>query len=113
MIGSGKVDIARTASWWHGSIFVVTAAFNVGLESLLVWLSGKYLTHDPAVRSATFKSIPFVAIFPFFDAIATWTHGIVRALGWQQVGGIASLVGMYLWGVPLVSLTLLDVRDMY
>jgi multidrug resistance protein, MATE family len=101
MIGSGKVDVARVASWCHGSIFIGTGIFNVGLEALLVGLSGKYLTHDPQVSNATIKSIPFVAIFVFFDAVATWTHGIVRGLGWQRIGSTASLIGFYVYGVPV------------
>ncbi|KAK3673213.1 hypothetical protein LTR78_006758 [Recurvomyces mirabilis] len=101
MIGAGQLEMAKTVSWWYLIIFVLIGIINMGLEAGAVAWSGYYLTDDPVVRSAALATIPWAALFCFWDSVATWSHGTVRGLGWQNIGSFLSVVITYGFGVPL------------
>ncbi|KAK5107252.1 hypothetical protein LTR62_001606 [Meristemomyces frigidus] len=101
MVGAGKLEMAKTVSWWYLIIFVVLGLVNMGLEAGAIGWSAAYLTDDTEVRSAALGTIPWAAFFCFWDCVATWSHGTIRGLGWQRIGSFLSVVITYGLGVPL------------
>jgi hypothetical protein len=60
-----------------------------------------FFTEDVDVRNLAKKSLLFLSIFCFFDAIQGVISGILRGAGKQIIGAIFNICAFYVIGLPL------------
>ncbi|KAK3707127.1 hypothetical protein LTR37_012296 [Vermiconidia calcicola] len=101
LIGGGYVHTAKQVSGYYVFMFMGCGVLEMAIMSGILELVLNYLTVDEAVKAAVSGAMPFTIIFTFFDCMATCLHGIIRGVGWQSIGGWVTLLGNYLYSVPL------------
>ena len=84
--------------------FVVSAA--VGTFNIILLLSlRKYIpqlfTSDPDVIVLVARVLPVCAAFQLFDAVAANCNGLLRGLGFQEIGGWTNLFCYYVVAMPI------------
>lgn len=104
LIGGGFLETAKKVSGFYVLMFVACGLLDMAILFGLLEFSLHHLTTDVQVRAAMQGALPFAVIFTFFDCIATCAHGIVRGVGWQSMAGWISVLGNYLYAVPLALL---------
>lgn len=76
-------------------------AFNFVFIIVLGGTTARWLTNDGAVISEVIKTMPVIATFQLFDALATTLNGIMRGLGKQAVGSVISMLCYYVVAMPI------------
>ncbi|AEO70996.1 uncharacterized protein THITE_2059628 [Thermothielavioides terrestris NRRL 8126] len=101
LIGAHLSDAARTTAK-----VAIAAAVMVGSGNLLIFATlRKHLpcafTGDDAVAQIASRVILVCAVMQIFDALAAVSHGILRGIGCQAIGGYANLFSYYLVALPI------------
>lgn len=83
---------------------VVAAA--VGLFNVILLLTlrnriAQLFTSDPEVIALVARVLPICAAFQLFDAVAANCNGLLRGLGFQEVGGWTNLFCYYVVAMPV------------
>jgi len=101
LIGAGLPDAAKVTA---RVMFVGGAVIGVG-NMLALSLGRNYVpmlfTEDQEVIELAAKILPLNAAFQLFDSLAAQCNGMMRGLGKQSVGGLASLVAFYVVALPI------------
>ena len=100
LIGAGLPSAARTSALVALIGALLGGALNMVLLGLLRNFLPPLLTNDPEVARLVAQTLPLVAAFQLFDAVATGCNGILRGLGKQSVGGWVNLFCYYAVGLP-------------
>lgn len=84
----------------------IVAACIVGSTNLLIFAIfrmhiPRVFTDDDAVVKMASQVIPVCAAMQIFDALAAVSHGILRGVGQQAIGGYANLFSYYLVALPI------------
>lgn len=58
-------------------------------------------TDDPEVLEIFAKVIPVVTILQLFDGITSVSHGLLRGIGRQEIGGYVNLATYYVVALPI------------
>lgn len=82
------------------------AGFLVGLFNLTIFSSLRYhlprvFTDDSEVVEIVAQVILVCAVMQIFDALAAVSHGILRGVGRQAIGGYANLFSYYVVALPV------------
>lgn len=84
----------------------IVAAFAVGLFNMTIFATlrtqlPQVFTNDEEVVSIASRVILVCALMQIFDALAAVSHGILRGVGRQAIGGYANLFSYYLVALPI------------
>ncbi|RDW80694.1 hypothetical protein BP5796_05392 [Coleophoma crateriformis] len=101
LIGATLGDAAKTSAkvTFVAAIFVGT--FNVILLSSLRNYIPQLFTNDQAVVDLVAQVLPICAAFQLFDAITANCNGLLRGLGFQEIGGYVNLFCYYVIAMPI------------
>jgi MATE family multidrug resistance protein len=80
---------------------VLVGLFNVTLLTVFRHHIPLLFTQDREVINVVAQTLPVCAAMQLFDAVAAVSHGLLRGLGRQEVGGYANLASYYLVALPL------------
>jgi MATE family multidrug resistance protein len=75
--------------------------FNVILLSSLRNYIPQLFTSDPEVIRLVSSVLPICAAFQLFDALAANCNGLLRGLGYQEIGGYINLICYYVVAMPI------------
>jgi len=101
LIGATLADPAKISAKVAGFAAIAVGLFNVVLLSSLRSYIPQLFTSDPDVIGLVAKTLPLVAAFQLFDALAACWNGILRGLGRQEVGGYVQLFCYYAVAMPI------------
>jgi len=84
----------------------VVGACLVGLCNMLIVGIFRYkiplaFTNDPGVIELVGKAMPVIAIMQVFDGLCAVSHGLLRGVGRQEIGGYANLLTYYVIALPI------------
>ena len=101
LIGANLSDAARKTAK-----VAVVAAFMVGMFNLTIFAALRRIlpavfTDDEPVIDVASRVILVCAVMQIFDSLAAVSHGILRGLGRQAIGGYANLFSYYLVALPI------------
>ncbi|KAK7409258.1 hypothetical protein QQX98_008568 [Neonectria punicea] len=101
LIGAHLSDAARLTAK-----VAIAAACIVGLFNMTVFISLRRLlpmafTNDEQVIDIVSHAIFVCAVMQIFDALAAVSHGILRGIGRQAIGGYANLFSYYCVALPI------------
>lgn len=88
----------------------IAAGCIVGCVNLLIFTTlrtqiPRVFTDDEAVVDIVSRAILVCAVMQIFDSLAAVSHGILRGVGRQAIGGYANLFSYYLVALPISLLT--------
>ena len=101
LIGASLPNAAKVSAKVAGFLGALVGTLNVVLVLSLRNVIPKLFTSDPQVGVLIAQTIPTLAAFQLFDALATCCNGILRGLGRQEIGGYVSLVAYYAVAMPI------------
>ncbi|KAL3419783.1 mate efflux family protein [Phlyctema vagabunda] len=101
LIGATLTDAAKTSAKVSYVVAVFTGVFNVVLLSSLRNVIPQLFTNDEAVIELVAQVLPICAAFQLFDAITANCNGLLRGLGFQEVGGYVNLFCYYIVAMPI------------
>ncbi|KAF4978176.1 hypothetical protein FZEAL_5421 [Fusarium zealandicum] len=101
LIGAGLSDAARITA--RVAIF---AACFVGLFNMTIFITlrrilPRIFTDDDQVVDIVSRVILVCALMQIFDAMAAVSHGLLRGIGQQAIGGYANLFSYYVVALPI------------
>lgn len=79
----------------------IVGLFNVLLLSSLRNRIPQLFTSDQEVIALVSSVLPICAAFQLFDALAANCNGLLRGLGFQEVGGYTNLFCYYVIAMPI------------
>ncbi|KAJ9131727.1 MATE efflux family protein [Pleurostoma richardsiae] len=91
---------------WTSAKVALSAGFIVGIFNMIILGMGRHvlpglLTADSEVRHIVLAVLPTLAVMQVFDAMAATSHGLLRGIGRQFVGGYTNLLSFYLVALPI------------
>jgi len=75
--------------------------FNMTLLSTLRFKLPYLFTKDEEVAAIVSQVLPLCAVLQVFDSLAALSHGLLRGIGRQRVGGYTNLFSYYLVALPV------------
>lgn len=75
--------------------------FNLTIFVTLRWRLPQVFTDDEEVISIVSRVILVCAFMQIFDSLAAVSHGMLRGIGRQAIGGYANLFSYYLVALPI------------
>ncbi|KAM7218003.1 putative transporter [Rhypophila decipiens] len=101
LIGANLGDAARKTAK-----VAIVAAFVVGTFNLTLFVTLRRIlpgvfTDDKSVIDIASRVILVCAVMQIFDSLAAVSHGILRGLGRQAIGGYANLFSYYMVALPV------------
>lgn len=80
---------------------VLVGLFNVTLLSVFRNQIALLFTQDPEVIKLVAQTLPVCAIMQLFDGMAAVSHGLLRGIGRQEIGGYVNLIAYYVVALPI------------
>jgi MATE family multidrug resistance protein len=80
---------------------VIVGVFNLTLVWSLRYQIPLLFTKDPEVIEIVARVTPVVAVMQVFDGLAAVSHGLLRGIGRQEIGGYVNLAAYYLVALPI------------
>jgi MATE family multidrug resistance protein len=101
LIGARLVGAARTSAKVALAAACLVGLFNLSMLTLFRHQIPLIFTDDPTVASIAAQGMLVCAVLELFDALAAVSHGLLRGIGRQSVGGYANLFSYYFVALPL------------
>jgi len=101
LIGAHLSDAARVTAKVAIVAGFVVGAFNLTLFTTLNETIPRIFTDDDEVVGIAKQVILVCALMQIFDALAAVSHGILRGVGRQAIGGYANLFSYYVIALPI------------
>ncbi|CCC11817.1 hypothetical protein SMACR_04799 [Sordaria macrospora] len=101
LIGAKLVDAAKTSARVTVVGGVLVGLFNVTLLSVFRNQIALLFTQDPEVIKLVAQTLPVCAIMQLFDGMAAVSHGLLRGIGRQEIGGYVNLIAYYVVALPI------------
>ncbi|PHH88677.1 hypothetical protein CDD83_7207 [Cordyceps sp. RAO-2017] len=101
LIGADAADTAKLAAKFTFIMAGVFGHLDLAIYTTLRSYLPLLFTRDRDVIDLVSRMSPLVAVMQFFDSISTGAHGLLRGLGKQSIGGIASLFSYYAISLPI------------
>ncbi|TVY45064.1 putative transporter [Lachnellula cervina] len=101
LIGATLSDAAKTSAKVAFVVATLVGLCNVLLLSSLRNSIPQLFTSDPEVIRLVSSVLPICAAFQLFDALAADCNGLLRGLGYQEIGGYINLVCYYVVAMPI------------
>lgn len=101
LIGARLSGAARTSAKVALVAAVIVGLFNLTILSTFRAQLPYIFTKDDEVAAIVSEVLPICAVLQVFDAVAAVSHGLLRGIGRQSVGGATNLFSYYLVALPL------------
>ncbi|KAK1776966.1 mate-domain-containing protein [Copromyces sp. CBS 386.78] len=101
LIGAKLSDAARTSAKVALCCGIIVGLFNMTLLSSLRFKIPYLFTNDEEVAAIVSKVLPICAVMQMVDALAAMSHGLLRGIGRQGIGGFTNLFSYYLIALPI------------
>ncbi|KAK5658914.1 hypothetical protein OQA88_1728 [Cercophora sp. LCS_1] len=101
LIGARLSGAARTSAKVALVAGCLVGLFNLTLLSSLRFKLPYLFTKDEEVASIVSEVLPICAILQIFDSLAAISHGLLRGIGRQGIGGYTNLFSYYLVALPI------------
>ncbi|KAI1168312.1 MATE efflux family protein [Nemania serpens] len=101
LIGARLVKAARTSAKVVFFIGCILGVFNLTLLWTLRYHIAHLFTKDEEVIAIVARVMPLCAVMQIFDVLAAISHGLLRGIGKQSIGGYANLVSYYVVALPI------------
>ena len=101
LIGAHLSDAARTTAKVAIFAAITVGCFNMTMLAVFRRQLALVFTPDHEVVAIVSQVMLVCAIMQIFDALAAVSHGILRGVGRQAIGGYANLFSYYLIALPI------------
>ncbi|KAK1834982.1 putative transporter [Podospora conica] len=101
LIGAGLSDAARVTAKVAVAAGCVVGTFNLLMLAIFRTSIVKVFTDNEDVIDMASTVMLVCAVMEFFDALAAVSHGILRGVGRQAIGGYANLFSYYVIALPV------------
>ncbi|KAK1757889.1 mate-domain-containing protein [Echria macrotheca] len=101
LIGARLSGAARTSAKVALIAGCLVGVFNLTLLSSLRFKLPYLFTNDEEVASIVSQVLPICAVLQIFDSLAAISHGLLRGIGRQGIGGWTNLGSYYLVALPI------------
>ncbi|KAH8904728.1 MATE efflux family protein [Coniochaeta sp. PMI_546] len=101
LIGARLVGAARTSAKVALAAGCIVGLFNLTILSTFRHKIPLIFTSDLTVATIVAQAMTVCAVLQIFDALAAVSHGLLRGLGRQSVGGYANLFSYYFVALPV------------
>lgn len=101
LIGAHLSDAARVTAKVAIVAGLVVGCFNLTIFAALNEVIPRIFTQDDEVVAIAKQVILVCALMQIFDALAAVSHGILRGVGRQAIGGYANLFSYYCIALPI------------
>ncbi|KAK3694390.1 mate-domain-containing protein [Podospora appendiculata] len=101
LIGARLSDAARTSAKVALVAGCLVGLFNLTLLSTLRYQIPYLFTKDTEVAEIVSRVLPICAVLQVFDSLAAISHGLLRGIGRQGIGGFTNLFSYYLVALPI------------
>ncbi|GAB1313711.1 hypothetical protein MFIFM68171_03921 [Madurella fahalii] len=101
LIGAHLSDAARVTAKVAIVAACIVGCFNLTILATLRTQIPRVFTEDAAVIDVASQVILVCAVMQLFDSLAAVSHGILRGVGRQAIGGYANLFSYYLVALPI------------
>ncbi|KAJ9161896.1 MATE efflux family protein [Coniochaeta hoffmannii] len=101
LIGAKLPDAAKTSAKVTFAGGLIVGLFNLALVWALRYQIPLLFTKDTEVIEIVAAVTPVVAIMQVFDGLAAVSHGLLRGIGRQEIGGYVNLAAYYLVALPI------------
>ncbi|KAK4224780.1 mate-domain-containing protein [Podospora fimiseda] len=101
LIGAKLSDAARTSAKVALVAGCLVGLFNLTLLSSLRYKIPYLFTKDDEVAAIVSHVLPICAVLQLFDSLAAISHGLLRGIGRQGIGGFTNLFSYYLVALPI------------
>jgi len=80
---------------------VIIGVFNLVLVGSLRYQIPLLFTDDREVIDLVARAMPVCALMQVFDGLCAVSHGLLRGVGRQEIGGYANLITYYIIALPI------------
>ncbi len=80
---------------------ILIGLFNFTLVGSLRYKIPLLFTSDEDVVNLVATAMPVCAVMQLFDGLCAVSHGLLRGVGRQEIGGYANLITYYLIALPI------------
>lgn len=101
LIGAHLSDAARKTAKVAAVAALIVGSFNLTIFAALRYQLPRVFTDDDEVVEIVAQVILVCAVMQIFDALAAVSHGILRGVGRQAIGGYANLFSYYAVALPV------------
>jgi len=101
LIGARLSDAARTSAKVALVAGCLVGLFNMTLLRTFSHKLPYLFTKDEEVAAIVTKTLPLCALMQMFDSLAAISHGVLRGIGRQGIGGYTNLGSYYLIALPI------------
>lgn len=101
LIGANLVGAARTSAKVALAAGCIVGAFNLTMLTVFRHQIPRIFTDDDTVAAIAAQAMLVCAVLEVFDATAAISHGLLRGIGRQAVGGYANLFSYYFVALPV------------
>ncbi|KAL2257923.1 hypothetical protein VTK26DRAFT_8956 [Humicola hyalothermophila] len=101
LIGANLVDAAKTSAKVTVAGGLLVGMMNSTLLSVFRYRIPLLFSNDNEVIELVAQTLPVCAVMQLFDGMAAVSHGLLRGIGRQEIGGYANLVCYYLVALPI------------
>ncbi|KAK4454546.1 mate-domain-containing protein [Podospora aff. communis PSN243] len=101
LIGARLSGAARTSAKVALVAGCLVGCFNLTLLSSLRFKLPYLFTNDEEVATIVSNTLPICAVLQIFDSLAAISHGLLRGIGRQGIGGYTNLGSYYLVALPI------------
>lgn len=101
LIGAKLVDAAKTSAKVTFVGGLVTGLLNMVIVFAFRYQIPLLFTHDQEVIEIVASVMPVLSVLQVFDGLAAVSHGLLRGLGRQEIGGYANLASYYIVALPI------------
>ncbi|KAL2126967.1 hypothetical protein VTI74DRAFT_11547 [Chaetomium olivicolor] len=101
LIGARLSDAARTSAKVALVAGSLVGLFNLTLLSSLRFKLPYLFTKDEEVAAIVSHVLPICAVLQLFDSLAAMSHGLLRGIGRQGIGGYTNLFSHYCVALPI------------
>jgi multidrug resistance protein, MATE family len=101
LIGTRLVDAARTSAKVALVAGLLVGSFNMIILGTLRFQLPLIFTDDAEAASIAARVLPVCAMMQVFDSLAAISHGLLRGIGRQVIGGYTNLFSYYFVALPI------------
>ncbi|KAK3707471.1 hypothetical protein LTR37_012113 [Vermiconidia calcicola] len=101
LVGASLPEAAKVTARVMFVLGTIIGVFNMVMLSSLRHYIPHLFTREPDVIALAAQTLPINAAFQLFDSLAAQCNGVLRGLGKQSFGGVASLVAFYGIALPI------------
>ncbi|KXS21450.1 MATE efflux family protein [Gonapodya prolifera JEL478] len=101
LLGASQWRTARVVAYASFMVSIPLEIANIAFLLAVRPIWGRLFTDDARTAELVSQLLVAGAVIQIADGIVMWGGGVVRGVGWQEVGAEANMALYYLFGIPL------------